>query len=53
MTRKTVDLEVDEAILRERAKNTPVFGAQNQTGWLGVYQRTVSPVHKGAVLGKK
>lgn len=53
VTKKTVDLEVDETVLAERAKNLPVFGAQNQTGWLAVYQRTVSPVHEGAVLGKK
>ena len=52
VTRKTVDLEVDEAVLARRAREPRHFGAQNQTGWLGVYQRTVSPVHKGAVLGK-
>jgi hypothetical protein len=28
-------------------------GAQNQRGWLGVYQRTVAPVHEGAVLVPK
>jgi dihydroxy-acid dehydratase len=53
VTKKTVDLEVDESVLAERAKNLPLFGAQNQTGWLAVYQRTVAPVHEGAVLGKK
>lgn len=51
--RKAVDLEVDEATLEERRKNLKPFGAQNQTGWLGVYQQTVSPVHEGAVLAKK
>jgi hypothetical protein len=40
-------------VLAKRRKHLPTFGAQNQTGWLGVYQRTVSPVHKGAVLGKE
>jgi dihydroxy-acid dehydratase len=53
VTKKTVDLEVDEAELEERRKHIQPFGAQNQTGWLGVYQRTVSPVHEGAVLAKK
>lgn len=53
VNRKTVDLEVDEAVLEERRKQLHTFGAQNQTGWLGVYQRTVAPVHEGAVLGKK
>lgn len=53
VTRKVVDLEVDEATLAERRKQPRTFGAQGQTGWLGVYQRTVSPVHEGAVLAKK
>jgi dihydroxy-acid dehydratase len=53
VTKKTVDLEVNEAELEERRKHLQSFGAQNQTGWLGVYQRTVSPVHEGAVLAKK
>jgi dihydroxy-acid dehydratase len=53
VTRKTVDLEVDEAVLEERRKERRSFGAQDQTGWLGVYQRTVAPVHEGAVLNKK
>jgi dihydroxy-acid dehydratase len=52
VTRKVVDLEVDESILAERRRHVRQFGAQNQTGWLGVYQRTVSPVHEGAVLAK-
>jgi len=50
VTRKVVDLEVDAAVLEERRKHVKPFGAQNQTGWLGVYQRNVTPVHKGAVL---
>jgi dihydroxy-acid dehydratase len=53
VTSKTVDLEVADNVLEKRRKHLPTFGAQNQTGWLGVYQRTVSPVHKGAVLGKE
>ena len=53
VTQKTDDLEVDEAVLAERRQRLGTFGAQNQTGWLGVYQRTVSPVHEGAVLAKK
>jgi dihydroxy-acid dehydratase len=48
--RKVVDLEVGEAVLAERRKSPKTFGAQDQRGWLGVYQRTVAPVHKGAVL---
>jgi dihydroxy-acid dehydratase len=48
---KRVDLEVPEAVMAERRKKHPKFGAQNEHGWLSVYQRTVQPVHKGAVLG--
>jgi dihydroxy-acid dehydratase len=48
--RKVVDLEVPDAVLAERRKIPREFGAQRQNGWLGVYQRTVSPVHEGAVL---
>jgi dihydroxy-acid dehydratase len=48
--RKAVDLEVPESVLAERRKTARVYGAQDQRGWLGVYQRTVAPVHEGAVL---
>ncbi len=50
VARKTVDHELSEAELAERMKAHPVFGAQDQRGWLGVYQKTVTPVHRGAVL---
>ena len=50
--RKVVDLEVPESVLAERRKTPRVFGAQGQRGWLGVYQRTVAPVHEGAVLDR-
>jgi len=48
--RKVVDLEVPDAVLAERGRTPHTFGAQGQRGWLGVYQRTVAPVHEGAVL---
>ena len=48
--RRVVDLEVPEAVLAERRRTPRTFGAQNERGWLDVYQRTVAPVHKGAVL---
>jgi dihydroxy-acid dehydratase len=48
--RKVVDLDVPEAVLAERRKKPNAFGAQNERGWLRVYQRTVAPVHEGAVL---
>ncbi len=48
--RKVVDLEQSEAVLAERRRVPKTFGAQGQRGWLGVYQRAVTPVHEGAVL---
>lgn len=50
--RKRVDLEVDESVLSARRATPRAFGAQNEHGWLRVYQQTVQPVHKGAVLGR-
>ena len=50
--RKVVDLEVPESVLDERRKTARTFGAQDQAGWLRVYQQTVGPVHRGAVLGR-
>jgi len=47
---KRVDLEVPEAVLAERRRSPRSFGARGERGWLGVYQRTVAPVHEGAVL---
>jgi dihydroxy-acid dehydratase len=48
--RKTVDLEVSESVLAERRKRLGTFGATGERGWLAVYQKTVAPVHEGAVL---
>ena len=50
VNRTVVDLEVPESVLGERRKTVRVLGALDQRGWLGVYQRTVAPVHEGAVL---
>ena len=40
----------DESTLAERRARLGTFGSQDEVGWLRVYQRTVEPVHKGAVL---
>ena len=48
--RKVVDLEVAESVLAQRRKTPHTYGAQGERGWLRVYQRTVAPVHEGAVL---
>lgn len=50
IAKKRVDLHVPDAVMAERRKKRHAFGAQNEHGWLSVYQRTVQPVHKGAVL---
>ncbi|HYX91062.1 MAG TPA: dihydroxy-acid dehydratase, partial [Myxococcaceae bacterium] len=47
---RQVNLEVAAEVLEERRSRIRSFGAQNERGWLSVYQRTVQPVHKGAVL---
>jgi dihydroxy-acid dehydratase len=49
---REVNLEVPEAVLAERRAHPGAFGAKVEQGWLSVYQRTVRPVHKGAVLMK-
>ena len=53
IAKKRVDLHVPETVLEERRKKHTVFGAQNERGYLSVYQRTVQPVHKGAVLSRE
>lgn len=50
VTQREVNLEVPAAELEERRKRIGRFGAQNERGWLAVYQHSVQPVHKGAVL---
>ena len=49
---RAVDLEVPEDVLARRREQPRSFGSTGERGWLGVYQRTVQPVHKGAVLGE-
>lgn len=49
---REVNLEVAPEVLEVRRARIGKFGAQNERGWLSVYQRTVQPVHRGAVLMK-
>ena len=49
---REVNLEVAPEVLEARRAHVGKFGAQNERGWLSVYQRTVRPVHEGAVLMK-
>jgi len=48
--KREVNLEVSAAVLEARSKEKRVFGAQDVPGYLGLYQRLVQPVHKGATL---
>lgn len=52
VAKREVNLEVAPEVLEARRRRVGTFGAQNERGWLSVYQRTVQPVHKGAVLIK-
>jgi dihydroxy-acid dehydratase len=50
--KREVNLEVPESVLESRRKQPRQFGAQDERGYLGIYQRLVQPVHKGATLLK-
>lgn len=50
VTKREVNLEVPAAELEARRARMGRFGAQIERGWLAVYQHSVQPVHKGAVL---
>ena len=48
--KKIVDLEVSEEELARRRQLHREFGTKVDHGFLALYQRNVSPVHKGAVI---
>lgn len=50
VAKREVNLEVAAAELEARRERMGRFGAQVERGWLAVYQHSVQPVHKGAVL---
>jgi len=54
VTKREVNLEVPDGELESRrhrfAGAANPFGARVERGWLAVYQHSVQPVHKGAVL---
>ncbi len=50
--KREVNLEVSEHELEKRKSENRQFGAQDVPGYLGIYQRLVQPVHKGATLLK-
>lgn len=50
VTQGTVNLNVAPDVLAARDDSPGRFGTKIDSGWLNVYQRTVTPVHEGAVL---
>jgi dihydroxy-acid dehydratase len=48
--KKSVVLEVPEAELEARRAKLEPFPIKHDSGWLSIYERTVQPLHKGAVL---
>jgi dihydroxy-acid dehydratase len=48
--KREVNLEVAQEELAKRRTQGRTFGAQDASGYLGIYQRLVRPVHKGATL---
>lgn len=51
LDRRTVDLEVDDDELAARRAALPAPAPSGERGWLGVYERTVRPLSRGATLG--
>ncbi len=51
--RRVVNLDLPEEVLAKRREEHRQYGNTTERGWLSVYQRTVQPVHKGAVLLKE
>lgn len=50
VTRRTMDLEVPDDVLERRRTNLLQRPANEEQGWLSIYQRLVGPVAGGAVL---
>ena len=48
--KKTVVLEVPETELSARRARLAPFATKHDSGWLSIYERTVQPLAKGAVL---
>lgn len=50
---RSVDVLVDEATLELRRANLKAVASAEEKGWLSIYQRTVQPLKRGAVLIKR
>ncbi|MBB5409300.1 dihydroxy-acid dehydratase [Paraburkholderia sp. HC6.4b] len=53
LNRKTIDLELSDAVLRERMAALPPLPPTQEKGWLAMYRQLVQPLSKGAVLGER
>lgn len=47
---RSVNVLVDEAMLAQRREKLEAFVSADERGWLSIYQRTVQPLTRGAVL---
>ena len=50
--KREVNLDVPEEILAKRREEKRQYGKTGERGYLAIYQNTVQPVHKGAVMFK-
>lgn len=50
--KRSVTLEVDQAVIEARRASAAEFQPADEHGWLSIYARTVGPMEQGAVLLK-
>jgi dihydroxy-acid dehydratase len=50
--KRVVDLDVPQMELAARRERLQPFASPEEKGWLSIYQRSVQPLSKGAVLRK-
>ncbi len=50
--KRSVTLEVDQAVIEARRASAAEFQSADEHGWLSIYARTVGPMEQGAVLLK-
>lgn len=52
VAKRVVDLDVPQVELAARRERLQAFASPEEKGWLSIYQRSVQPLSKGAVLRK-
>ena len=53
LNRKTIDMELSDAALKQRMAALPPLPPTHEKGWLAMYRQLVQPLSKGAVLGER